>query len=243
MDPSDVSTVDAGYDEHDLAYPIDYREKAEAAFPLEAMATDTVTEAIALKREKGIADLVQNPANYGAGNKVVLSGSSRFSDPTSDPTGVVRVGKEAVRQKIGQKPNTLVIGAQTMSVLEYHPQLVDKIKYVQKGIVDTAILAEIFGVPNVVVGGAVFQNEILGAFGDVWQDNMVLAYVAPRPAGGGIRYVNKPSFGYTMRKPAYPQVDTYLGEGGKVEYVRNTDFFRSYITWAEAGYLIFDTNA
>lgn len=245
MDPSDVTSIDVGYDEHDLQYPIDYRERAEAAFPLESMATDTVTEAIALKREKAIADMAQNAANYGTANKIALSGNSCFSDKVnSDPTGVISDGKEAIRQKIGRKPNTAVIGAQSMLTMANHPQFIDKIKYVQKGIVNVSILAELLDIENVVVGEAVFQNELLGQFGDVWGDNIVLAYVAPQTASRGpIRYANTPSYGYTLRKPGFPQVDSYLAHGGKVQLVRNTDFYRPYITWAEAGYLISNTKA
>ena len=58
-----------------------------------------------------------------------------------------------------------------------------------------------------------------------------------------IRYANTPSYGYTLRKPGFPQVDSYLAHGGKVQLVRNTDFYRPYITWAEAGYLISNTKA
>ena len=73
---------------------------------------------------------------------------------------------------------------------------------------------------------------------------IVLAYVAPQTASRGpIRYANTPSYGYTLRKPGFPQVDSYLAHGGKVQLVRNTDFYRPYITWAEAGYLISNTKA
>ena len=144
----------------------------------------------------------------------------------------------------GRKPNTAVIGAQSMLTLANHPQFIDKIKYVQKGIVNVSILAELLDIENVVVGEAVFQNELLGQFGDVWLDNIVLAYVAPQTASRGpIRYANTPSYGYTLRKPGFPQVDSYLAHGGKVQLVRNTDFYRPYITWAEAGYLIQNTKA
>ena len=95
-----------------------------------------------------------------------------------------------------------------------------------------------------MVGEAVCQNELLGQFGDLWLDNIVLAYVAPQTASRGpIRYANTPSYGYTLRKPGFPQVDSYLAHGGKVQLVRNTDFYRPYITWAEAGYLISNTKA
>lgn len=110
INPEDIGSVDVAMDEHDLEYPIDYREDAESAFPLQARATNTVVEGIRLRHEVMVADMVQNPANYAVGNKIALSGASRFTDATSDPEGVISDGKAAVRAKIVKEPNTMVIG-------------------------------------------------------------------------------------------------------------------------------------
>lgn len=85
INPEDIGEVDVALDEHDLEYPIDYREDAESAFPLQARATNTVVEGIRLRHEVMVADMVQNPANYSVGNKIALSGTSQFTDDTSDP--------------------------------------------------------------------------------------------------------------------------------------------------------------
>ena len=46
--------------EHDLSYPIDYREEQEAEkVKLQLHATNVVTEGLQLKHEKACADLVQ----------------------------------------------------------------------------------------------------------------------------------------------------------------------------------------
>jgi hypothetical protein len=87
VNPAGITPLDYSMTEHDLEYPIDYRESEEAIFPLQAHATNVVTSAIQLRREKQAADLAQNANNYAAGNKLALAGDDCFSEPGSDPNG------------------------------------------------------------------------------------------------------------------------------------------------------------
>lgn len=241
INPEDGDSLTVSLDEHDLEYPIDYREDDESAFPLEAHATNVVTEGIRLRHEKKVADLVQNAANYAAGNKIILSGTSRFTDKAnSDPIGVFEDGKEAIRGKIGKYPNTAVIGAAAWKALKHHPQLLDRIKYSIKGVMTVELLKEILEVERIVVGRAVYSSD-QGVFGDLWGDNIVLGYVAQQREGA-TRTPYEPSFGYTLRKKGMPQIDKRT-EDGKLEIVRNTDNFMIAQLGPDAGYLIGDTNA
>lgn len=239
INPEDIGSVDVAMDEHDLEYPIDYREDAESAFPLQSRATNTVVEGIRLRHEAMVADMVQNPANYAVGNKIALSGTSRFTDATSDPEGVVSDAKAAVRSKIVKEPNTLVIGYATWRVLKRHPQLKAILSDTRPRLVQLADLREIFEIENIVVGKAVKASDA-GVTSDIWGDNMVLAYV-PTVKSAGDRSQYEPSFGYTLRKRGNPVVDTRT-EDGKIELIRNTDIFRPFLLGADAGYLISDTN-
>lgn len=238
INPEDIGSVDVALDEHDLEYPIDYREDAESAFPLQARATNTVVEGIRLRHEAMVAGMVQNPANYAASNKIALSGTSRFTDDTSDPEGVVSDAKAAVRSKIVKEPNTLVIGYATWRVLKRHPQLRAILSDTRPRLVQIADLREIFEIENIVIGKAVKADDA-GLTSDIWGDNMVLAYV---PKASGDRSPYEPSFGYTLRKKGNPVVDTRT-EDGKIELIRNTDIFRPFLLGADAGFLISDTNA
>lgn len=238
INPEDIGEVDVALDEHDLEYPIDYREDAESAFPLQARATNTVVEGIRLRHEVMVAEMVQNPASYAVGNKIALSGASRFTDNSSDPEGVVSDAKAAVRAKIVKEPNTLVIGYSTWRVLKRHPQLRAILSTTGKRLLQLADLRDIFEIENIVVGRAVKANDA-GVTSDIWGDNMVLAYV-PKASGDHSPY--EPSFGYTLRKKGNPVVDTRT-EDGKIELIRNTDIFRPFLLGADAGYLISDTNA
>src|SRR5574344_510145 len=122
MSPKGFNKKSATLTEHDLAYPIDYREEEESKkVKLQLHATNVVTEGLKLKHEKQCADLVQNPVNYLTGNKIVLSGTSKFTDKNSDPVGVVEDAKDAIAGKIAQDPNTMVIGHETWKKLKRHP--------------------------------------------------------------------------------------------------------------------------
>jgi hypothetical protein len=239
INPEDVDSVTVSLDEHDLEYPIDYRESDEAAFPLEAHATHVVTEGIRLRHEKKVADLAQNTANYAASNKIVLAGTSRFTDKAnSDP--IASSGTEGSRAGRSQVPNTAVIGAASWKAIKQHPQFLERIKYSMKGVLTVELLKEILEVERFVVGRAVYSSDT-GTFGDLWGDNIVLAYVAQQRQGAE-RTPYEPSFGYTLRKKGMPQIDKRT-EDGKLELVRNTDNFGVYLLGAEAGFLIADTNA
>ena len=85
ISPQGFSKHTATLTEHDLAYPIDYREEEESKkVKLQIHATNVVTEGLKLKHEKQCADLAQNPENYPTDNKIVLSGSSQFSKKQSE---------------------------------------------------------------------------------------------------------------------------------------------------------------
>jgi len=240
IQPSDIGDLDIILDEHDLEYPIDYREDEEASFPLRAHANDVVTEGIQLRREKYCADLAQNAANYAASNKITLSGTSQFTDGTnSDPEGVVSDAHDAIRKKIGKKANTMVIGESSWRVLKRHPQLRGLLSTNTKRLVRIEDLKDIFEVQNIVIGLSMFEPEIGDQMADIWSDNIVMAYVPT--ADKSMRTMYKPSYGYTLRKKGSLIVDART-EDGKVEIIRQTDIYRPYLLGAEGGYLISNTN-
>ncbi|MBP3490369.1 hypothetical protein J6K35_00735 [bacterium] len=226
--------------ENDLSYPIDYREEQEAEkVKLQLHATNVVTEGLQLKHEKECADLVQNPNNYAAENKILLSGTSCFSDKNSDPQGVVDDAKDAVSEKIAQDPNTMIIGQAAWKSLKKHPQLKGLISDNQNKLVTLNLLKEIFEIENIFIGKSIFANEE-GKFERIWKDNIVLAFV---PNLGTSRTEYDPSFAYTVRKKDALQIDEYTKEGNKVKYIRATDIYTPFLVGAEAGYLISGVNA
>lgn len=236
ISPDVHSSIDYVLTEHDLEYPIDYRELEEDIMPLKIHATNVVADGIALRHEKMCADLLQNTASYPSGSKITLAGADQFSDPTSDPIVTFDYAKNAVRQKIAKSPNVLVLGAATFNALKNHPSITDKIKFTQHAIVTPELLRNLLGFDKLVIGQAVFENTP-GTLSDIWEDFAGLYYV-PQVSKEHRSYY-EPSFGYTLRKSKNPIIDTYE-EAGKVMLIRNTDIFIPKIVGSDAGYLIND---
>lgn len=241
INPSGLDTVSFSLTEHDIAFPMDYREVNEDIRNLKVYATHVTTEAIKLRLEKQVADLVQNLTSYPAGNKVTLGAGDKFTNSLSNPVIIFETAMEAVRAKIAKRPNVAIIGASAYSALRNHPAILDKIKYTVNSVITPQLLATLLDIPNLFVGSSVYSNDA-DVFNDVWLDNVVLAYV-PVKSPNAERSLYEPSFGYTFKKKNFPIVDVYSGEGNKVEYVRNTDIFQALIVGSDAGYLINDTNA
>jgi len=239
VSPKGFTKKTATLTEHDLAYPIDYREEEESKkVKLQLHATNVVTEGLRLKHEKQCADLVQNVDNFPTGHKLTLSGDDKFSvETTSDPVGVIDDAKDAIAGKIAQDPNTMIIGHETWKVLKRHKQIQGLISDNQNKIITLNFLKEIFEIPNIFIGKSVFVDEA-GSFTRVWGDNIVLAYVPQLSS----RTEYDPAFAYTIKKKNSLNIDEYSKEGNKVKYIRATDIYTPFLVGAEAGYLIKDTN-
>lgn len=234
ISPKGFSKHSATLTEHDLAYPIDYREEEESKkVKLQLHATNVVTEGLKLKHEKQCADLAQNPDSYSVSNKIVLSGSSQFSKKTSDPISVIDNAKDAISNNIGQDPNTMVIGQDVWTRLKRHPELRTLISDNQNKILTLQLLKDFFEIENIVIGKSIFADNN-NHFVRVWGNNIILAYVPKLTS----RTEYDPSFGYTVKKKNALQIDEYQKEGNKVKYIRATDIYTPFLVGAEAGYLI-----
>lgn len=220
--------------EHDLAYPIDYREEDESQkVKLQVHATNVVSQGLKLKYEKQCADLVQDVLTYPSGNKITLAGEDKLSNDTSDPIGVVDDARNAVAGKIAQDPNTMVMGLNVFQRLKRHPKLKEMIANSTNKVVTLNLLKEFFEIENIYIGKSVFTDEN-GNFVRVWGNNIILAYTSTLDS----RTQYDPAFAYTIKKKNALVVDEYKKEGNKVKYIRATDIYSPFVVGAEAGYLI-----
>lgn len=218
--------------------PFEIMQEAEAVpgIDLGRGAVIKTQNVIALRLEYAQATLATTAGNYPAGNKVTLAGTSQWSDLTSgvsDPMKDVETAKEAVRSKIGKRPNTVVIGAAVWAMLRMHPKIVDRMKYTGRDVATTELMAQLFGVKNVVIGDAVYDNN--GTFADVWGKNVVVAYTEL----GSLAEMGSPSFGYTYRLGGYPLVEQPYQDRNQKSWVYPvTDEVSPVIAGSTAGYLI-----
>jgi hypothetical protein len=219
--------------------PVELRQEANAVpgIDLGQNAVMRTQNIISLRLESAQATLATTAANYGAGNKTTLAGTSQWSDLTSgvsDPINDIEVAKEAIRKAVGKRPNTVVVGAAVMAKLRMHPKIVDRMKYTGRDVATVEILASLLGVKQVLVGDAVY-TDAAGTMTDVWGKFVVVAYTEL----GNLAAMGAPTFGYTYRLAGYPIAETpYLDRNAKSWAYPVTDEVAPVIAGATAGYLI-----
>ncbi|EKP2161643.1 hypothetical protein OFY85_004457 [Salmonella enterica] len=239
-----TGTLDLVLNEHDLAAPVDYREKAESMFNEESKAIRRVTNGVNLKRELYAARLAQDPKVYVQGSVKALDAAERWVGGKGDPIGIIEAGIEAVRNKTGLRPNLMTMGASVMSLLKFHPAIQAAIGANERKRITLEILKDLFQLDDVVVGEPVSMASMKDAQdknktpSDIWADNLMLHYVGKPQPGTTSADENEPSFGYTLRRKGMPVADKYDGAGGKVKYCRYTDIYKVAVVGGDAGYLI-----
>ncbi|WP_293913729.1 hypothetical protein [Deinococcus sp.] len=120
----------------------------------------------------------------------------QFDQAGAMPAQFVRSRGARMGLMTGRKPNVLIVGENVFQYLTFSPDFVDRVKYVQQGIADLALMASFFDVDKVVVARGVYNAAAEGLADDfkylVDANSMLLVYAAPRPSK------DLPSAGYTF---------------------------------------------
>jgi hypothetical protein len=216
--------------------PIELMEEADAVpgIDLAAATIRAVLGKMDLEREVAAASLARAPGAYASSNKVALSGSSRWTDPTSNPFVEIEIAKEAVRQKVGRRPNTMVLGPKVLSALRTHPLVMARLGNAEmKSPANNAQLTALLEVSNIVEGQAI--QDVNGTFADVWGNDVILAYVAPK----SLQEMGSQNFGYTYQLRSRPMVEQAYWNNSKASWMYPvSDASQAVLTSADSGYLI-----
>ena len=175
-------------------------ERANYDEPLDADkdATDFVTQKMLIRREMQWASSFFKTGVWGTEIAGVESGAAanqtlKWSLATSNPIKDITEAAVKMASETGYKPNTLVLSPFAFNALKNHEDILDRIKYTQKGIVTDDLLATLFEVEHVYVAWSVVNSAAKGADANVnfiMGKHALLCYSNPRPA------LRKPSAGY-----------------------------------------------
>lgn len=174
-------------------------ERANYDEPLDADkdATDFVSQKMLIRREMQWASNFFKTGVWGteiSGGETAADGTAvKWDLATSNPIKDVTEAGVKMASETGYKPNTLVLSPYAFNALKNHEDILDRIKYTQKGIVTADLLATLFEVDHVYVAWSVVNSAAKGADAAVdfiMGKHALLCYSNPRP---GLR---KPSAGY-----------------------------------------------
>ena len=196
-----------------------------------------------LDMENRIASQTRSVSNMGSGSTVASKWSSSTAG-TSDPFGDIALAKNTIRSQTGYDANTMIIGREAYNALVRHADILDRIKYVQRGVVTADLLASLFDIPNVYVGNSIIntgEENLADSFSDVWGDESIIAHFAQSETDGknpslmyGFRWTN-PLFGSPMAVESWDDPDHRNFTNLRVQYYQDEK-----ITAKDLGYVLKD---
>lgn len=216
--------------------PVEHMEEAAAVpgIDLASRAVMVVQDKMSLEREVHAAALARAPGGYATSNKVTLSGADLWTDPASNPFVVVEAGKEAIRKKIGRRPNVLVLGPVVLSALRIHPLVLGKLSTSTDRTPATVTqLQALFEVALIIEGSAIVDTA--SSFSDVWGNDAILAYVTPK----SLQEMGSQNYGYTYQLRDFPQVEESFLDRTKNSFMYPVSgASQAVLTSADSGFLI-----
>lgn len=222
--------------ERSLEIAIDNDTMLQYASPLDPLADAAlvVTEKVLLERENDLA------ADLGSTSIVTqnttLSGTSQWNDyANSTPFNDIQLAITTIKKNGIINPNTLVFGQQVWDWLINHPDLIDRIKFTERGVMTPELVGALFQIDNVFIGDAVNNTAEDGqtdSLGYIWGANVIVMYVTATP---GIRTVTA-GYHFTLLNGRY--IDRWVEQERKANFVRFNDYYDRQYVAVEAMYLI-----
>jgi hypothetical protein len=135
------------------------RANADSNWRLDSDATTFVTNQLLLRRDLDWNAAFFTTGKWGTDLTGVASAPStnqflQWNNAASDPVVQFADLQTTFVEQSGRKANTLVLGARAITALKNHPDIIDRIKYTQRGVVTSDLLASLFDVEKILVSYA-----------------------------------------------------------------------------------------
>jgi hypothetical protein len=215
------------------------RDNTDAPYDLDRDGTAFVTDRLMMKREINWASRYFTTGIWGADvTPSVLWDVYGTSTPLVDLTTY----QDAVEGRIARMPNLLVMGKQVFSELKWHPDLMDKIKYTQRGVVTTDLLAALIDIERILVGRAIFTASAEGTaeasvvYQRIWGNDALLLYTPSAPS------LMTPAATYTFSWQRVPNAIQYFtrkrNDEREIDILEGNTYFAHHVTSNRAGQFI-----
>lgn len=168
------------------------RENADAPLRPDTQASEFVTDMLQRAMERRVASMITTCANWASAS----TPSTVWSNPASDILADIENARNAIISSIGVEPNLALMSQDVWRYVKNHPDLLDRIKYTQRGVMTKDLFAGLIEVDKFLVGTALYNSAKEGATDSmayIWGNCFWLGYVPPRAA------LMEPAAGYVLQ--------------------------------------------
>lgn len=215
------------------------RDNADAPYNLDREATEFVTDKLQMRREVAFATDFFTTGIWGQ-DKVGGTDFTKWDDyAASTPLLDITNFKDQVEGKIAIEPNNIVIGKQVWVPVKWHPDIIDMIKYTQRGQLTPDLVAGMFEVENMRIGRAIQTTtkdgtaEASVVYSRIWGKHLLMIYVPAAPS------LLTPAAGYTFVwqriAAALQWIKRMRDEEREVDIIESNSYFDQKVTAPNAG--------
>jgi len=234
-----LSTAAYLIEEYALHDVVPYRVIEEADAPLQPQ-QDTVAdlmEQLMVSKESRAA--VEMFATSAVQNYTSLAAASQWDyTSTTTPIDDVDTGNFSIQQEVGRMPNQATIGNEVWKVLKNHDDILDRIKYSQKGILTEDLVASVLDIDRLLIGRSLYMSTGEGVSSEnvtyLWGKNFMLQYVETAPRAKSITHAKQ----FTKRG-GVAKVKSFEDEKAGGMYTEVSTFYDFRIVSNLCGYTIF----
>jgi hypothetical protein len=217
----------------------DDRDNTDEPWNLEENGSRFVSDKLQMRREVGFSTDFFKTGVWGL-DRVGGTDFTQWSDyGGSTPLVDVTVSMDNVEARIGREAGSLVIGKQVWVQLKWHPDLIDSIKYTQKGTISVDLAASLFELKHLLVGRSIYTTSPRGTaeanvtYTRIWGKHALLLYVPDAPA------LMTPAACYAIVWNRVPNAIQYVkrmrNEEREVDIIEGNSYFVQKATATKAG--------
>jgi hypothetical protein len=221
--------------------PDELRDNADSVFRLDSDATRFVTDKILMKREALFVATLFKTGVWGGGDPTG-SGSTNFvsfSDyANSDPLNTIETYKNSTEALMGRETNRGAMGKDVWVKLKWHPDILDTIKYTQRGQVSLELFNSLtemqWSVGRAIkVTSAEGTAEVSATYARMWGKSMLMLSVPPAPS------LLTPAACYNFVWNRVPNAQQYIktmrNEEAEKDIIEGNGYFAPKLTSKNAG--------
>lgn len=229
--------------------PDEVRDNADDPFNMDRDGAVFVTDKMQMRREVNFASAFFTTSKWAQVN-VAANGDptggtdfTKWSDyGASQPLVDVAGYQDQIEGLIAREPNVFAIGKQAYVQLKWHPDLIDTIKYTQKGQLTPDLIAGLFEIPKFLIGRGIYTTSIEGTaessvtYSRIWGKAALALYVPDGPS------LLTPSAGYTFVWTRVASAVQYIkrmrDEEREVDILEGNSYFDQEQIVTNAGYYL-----
>ena len=225
-----------------LEHPIADEARANNQMPmaLEQAGLQWLAQQSLIRKERAFAaDFMANSV-WGTSDN---NSTTDWDDFTSgDPVNDVLTARRTISNNTGFDGNTMALGYIVHQALVNHPDIIDRVKYVQAATLSNVegALAAAFGVANYWVGKASYNSANEGqtfSAAAIIDDDCLVAYVSPTPG------IMTASAGYTFAWEGgggAGQIGVYRDQSVKSDILQHSEAWDQKAVATDLGYIFLD---